>query len=81
MSSKTRKKVNSNRARHETQAKSYSEEADVDLKEAKRFIQNYERLGLSLWLRKAIVHLKMAADRDDHSEHLRGNTLEEYVKK
>ena len=81
MSTKTRKKIDSNRARRETEAKSYSEEAADDANNAIWELNQYVRFCDVFALRKAARFVKMALDRHGHSEHLQGNTLEEYVKK
>ena len=60
---------------------SYKEEADLDLKMGLEALKKYQESGgLSFHLRAAGTLFKMAADRIDYSEHLLGNTLEEYVK-
>ena len=62
---------------------SLQEEGDNDYQEGLSNIKKFqsEHFGqLTLFLRKAAVAFKMAADRLDYAEHLRGNTLEEYVK-
>ena len=77
---KTRKKTDSNRARRETEALSYSEEAVLDYEMGLEALKIYQDSGLSFHLRRAGILFKMAADRDDHSEHLQGNTLVSYIK-
>jgi len=68
----------------ETKAKSWRNEADMDYKEGLRYLRLYEHPTLGGWshhLRKASLHFKMAARELEYSEHLQGNTLEEWVKK
>lgn len=62
---------------------SLEEEGESDYEEGLTYLKRFqsEHFGrLTLHLRKAAVSFKMAADRLDYAEHLRGNTLEEYVK-
>jgi hypothetical protein len=59
---------------------SYAEEADLDYEMGLEALDKYKRTALTYHLRQAGISFKMAADRYDHSEHLRGNTLERYIK-
>ena len=78
---KKRKTYDSNPAKRHTVGVSYKEEADLDLKMGLEALKKYQDSGgLSFHLRKAGTLFKMAANRYDHAEHLKGNTLEEYVK-
>lgn len=79
MSTKTRKKTDSNRARRETQSRSYSEEAADDANNAIWELNQFIRFCDVFALRKAARFVKMALSRHDHSEHLQGNTLEEFI--
>ena len=76
---KQHKKTDSNPARQHTLGISYKEEADIDYKDGIEALYKYQDSGLNFHLRQAGIRLKMAAERYDHAEHLRGNTLEKYV--
>jgi len=61
---------------------SFEDEGKTDYEEGLSQLKKFENPafgGLTLWLRKAATAFKMAADRLDYAEHLRGNTLDEYV--
>lgn len=75
-----RKMADPTPARLETESKSYREEAEYDVDNALFEISLYRgQFGNSLNLRNAIKHLVMAIRCHDHSEHLAGNTLEEFI--
>ena len=76
---KKRKTYDSNPAKRHTMGVSYKEEADLDYKMGLEALDKYKRTSLTYHLRKAGTLFKMAAERYDYAEHLRGNTLEEYV--
>ena len=62
---------------------SLEEEGNLDFDEGLAYLKRFQNPSfgrLTLHLRKAAVAFKMAADRLDYAEHLKGNTLEEYVK-
>ena len=59
---------------------SLQEEGEEDYMEGLANLRKFERFGrLTLYLRKAATAFKMAADRIEYAEHLRGNTLEPYI--
>ena len=62
-----------------TVAKSYKEESQDDANNAIWELNRFIRHNDVFALRKAARFVKMALSRHDYSEHLRGNTLEEYV--
>ena len=69
-----------NRARKETDSKSYREEAEYDVDNALFEISLYRgQYGNALNLRNAIKFLWMAIRVHDHSEHLAGNELTPYL--
>ena len=62
---------------------SFEEEGEGDYEEGLAYLARFqsEHFGrLTLHLRKTARFFIMAADRLDYAEHLKGNTLEEYVK-
>ena len=74
------KPKNDNTQARITEGHSYNEEADRDFREGIANIKKFEHFGgLSLYLRKAALYFKMAADRFDHADGLLGNTLEKYL--
>lgn len=77
--SKKRKLVDSNPAKKATDVKSYKEEGLGDVDECRRYLLLYDKLGLTLYLRKLSIAAKMAANALDYSEHLQGNTLEKFI--
>ena len=76
---KTRKKTDSNRARRETEGKSYSQEAEYDVGNAIHYLSQYRGLGI-VSLIKAARYVRMAISRHNESEKLLGNTLLEFLK-
>jgi hypothetical protein len=68
-------------ARMDTDAKSYSDEAQYHVDNAVFEINLYRgQFGDSINLENAIKFLKIALSRHNYSQHLAGNTLEEFVK-
>lgn len=62
---------------------SLEEEGEGDYEEGLAYLKRFqsEHFGrLTLHLEKAAIHFKMAVKRWNYAEHLKGNTLEEYVK-
>jgi hypothetical protein len=58
---------------------SVKEEADLDYKMGLDALKKFQDTDLTFHLREAGILFKMAAERYDRSEHLQGNTLDEYI--